>query len=76
MLECPAWSVGELSREAGLEARAALLSLYFLHLTIFRLAAGKTVGPVEYDEKLSKSVVDAAVVERPAQSVGELMRSR
>ena len=76
MVERPAWSVGELSREAGLEARAALWSLFFPYLAIFRFAAGKTVGPVEYDEKLSKSVVDAAVVERPAQSVGELMRSR
>ncbi len=51
-------------------------SLFFQHLAIFGFAPGKTVGPVEYDEKSSKSVVDAAVVERPAQSVDELMRSR
>ncbi len=76
VVERPAWSVGELSREAGLEARAALWSLFFPHLAIFRFAARKTVGRVESDEKLSKSVVNAEVVERPAQSVGELMRSR
>ncbi len=49
----------------------------FSPLAIFRFkfAAGKTVGPVAPDEKPSKSVVDAAVINRPAKSVSELMRS-
>jgi hypothetical protein len=59
-------SVGELSGEAGLEACEALWSQFFQHLALFRFAAGKTVGPVAHDEKLSKSVVNAAVLERLA----------
>jgi hypothetical protein len=57
-------SVGELSREACLEVREALWSLFFPHLAFFRFAAGKTVGPVAHDEKPSKSIVDAALIER------------
>jgi hypothetical protein len=37
---------------------------YFRTLPILRFAAGKTVGPVAHDENPSKSVVDAAVIER------------
>ncbi len=56
--------LSELSREAGLEVREALWSLFFPHLAFFRFAAGKTIGPVAHDERPSKSVVDAAVIER------------
>ncbi len=61
-------SVSELSGGAGpdSEASEALWSLFFLHLAIFRFAAGKTVAPVANDEKQSKSVVDAGAIERPA----------
>ena len=38
----------------------------FQHLAYVRFAAGKTVGPVAHDENPSKSVVDAAVIERLA----------
>jgi hypothetical protein len=72
VVEHPAQSVGELSGEAGLEAREALWSLFSPHHARFCFAAGKTVGPEEHDATLSKSVIDAAVVERPAQSVGQL----
>ncbi len=51
---------------AGLEAREALWSLICPHLAIFCFVAGTTVGPVEHDEKPSRSVVDEAMIERPA----------
>ena len=47
-----------------------------MHLAFFRFAAGKTVSPVAHDEKLSKFIVDAAVIERLALSVGELRGQR
>ncbi len=56
-------SAGELSEEAGLEAREALRSLFFRTLPFSHFAAGKTVGPVAHDEKPMRSVVDAAVIE-------------
>jgi hypothetical protein len=43
-----------------------LWSLFFSHLAFFLFAAGKTVGPEAPNEKPSKSVVDAAVIERLA----------
>ncbi len=65
VIERLARSVGELSGGAGLEALAALWSLFFPHLASFHFAAGKTVGPAAHDsgEKPSKPVVDAAVIE-------------
>jgi hypothetical protein len=61
-------SVGELSKETGLEVREALWSLFFPHLAFFRFAAGKTIGlrVVAHDEKPLKSIVDAAVIARLA----------
>jgi hypothetical protein len=64
VIEHLAWSVGELSREAGLEVREASWRVFFPHFAFFFcFAAGKTVGPVAHDEKPSKSVIDAAVIE-------------
>jgi hypothetical protein len=65
-IERPAQPIGELSGKAGLDAREALWSLFFPRFAIFFFAAGKTVGPVAHDEKPSRQVVDAAVIDRPA----------
>jgi hypothetical protein len=51
VIECLSQSVGELSREAGLEVLEALWILFFQHLAYFRFVAGKTIGPVAHDEK-------------------------
>jgi hypothetical protein len=47
-----------MSKEASLEVLVVLWSLFFKHLAIFCVAAGKAVGPLAHDEEQLKSVVD------------------